>query len=319
MATVDDFFNPPQQRRQRQRQTYAVGVRIGEGAHSEVLREEGSPYCTKVARGGTVAAALNEVTLLTALSHPAIMRIVSVEYGDDYLAIRMPWYAVSLRQYCPLTGPTTVVPEVAVRLWAGIRDGLAYLHSRGVVHCDVKPENILVGEVGPVLADFGSAVVVGSPRTICEVQTLLYRAPEMTVGARVLPPVDVWSLGVVGLELVCGYRHTIRAGRTHADYVGDIAVLTGIPDWLGECLRLRPTERLRLGDATAPLVPNVPAGYSLDRRIEMLVMACRRDQTAVIAGAEVAKLITGRIPLMTAEEVDAVLSLSCRSSGVLLR
>ncbi|KAI4287891.1 MAG: hypothetical protein L6R35_002852, partial [Caloplaca aegaea] len=92
--------------------------------------------------------------------------------------------------------------------------GLEYLHARGVAHRDLKPENILVESRYPfsiMLADFGVANDKPDLRTCCG--TRLYTAPEVYSGRPYTTAVDLWSVGVITLELLCGLPDTVRLGR----------------------------------------------------------------------------------------------------------
>ncbi|CAO2180967.1 unnamed protein product [Urochloa humidicola] len=105
----------------------------------------------------------------------------------------------------------------------GVARGLAYLHDgcrERIIHCDVKPENILLdAALLPKIADFGMAKFVG--RDFSRVLTTMrgtkgYLAPEWIGGAAVTPKVDVYGYGLVLLELVSGKRNS-SAGEQRSD------------------------------------------------------------------------------------------------------
>uniref|UniRef100_A0ACD5VC87 Uncharacterized protein n=1 Tax=Avena sativa TaxID=4498 RepID=A0ACD5VC87_AVESA len=101
------------------------------------------------------------------------------------------------------------------RIAVGVARGLAYLHEAcrdRIIHCDVKPQNILLdASLRPKIADFGMAKFVGRDfsRVLTTMRgTIGYLAPEWISGTPVTPKVDVYSYGMVLLELVSGTRNT---------------------------------------------------------------------------------------------------------------
>ncbi|KAL5082005.1 hypothetical protein RYX36_010426 [Vicia faba] len=84
-----------------------------------------------------------------------------------------------------------------------IVEGLEYLHSKGVVHCDIKGSNILVGEKGVKIGDFGCAKMVDEIGLIAG--TPMYMSPEAARGEEQGYPCDVWSLGCTVIEMATGF------------------------------------------------------------------------------------------------------------------
>jgi serine/threonine protein kinase len=89
---------------------------------------------------------------------------------------------------------------------AKIADALAGAHAEGVLHRDVKPENILITQFGePVLADFGLAVLTEAREASITLElTPAYAAPEMFSGGRAFPASDVYALCATLYALMCG-------------------------------------------------------------------------------------------------------------------
>jgi hypothetical protein len=96
----------------------------------------------------------------------------------------------------------------ALRIARDTADALAYAHARGVVHRDVKPSNIWLGDDGQaLLGDFGVALVADSERITREhavVGTAAYMAPEQAIGGQVDERSDLYSLGASLFEMLCG-------------------------------------------------------------------------------------------------------------------
>lgn len=153
-----------------------------------------------------------EVRTLAQLSHPNLVTLHDA--GADRSQVPPRAYLVmalvdgqSLAQRLE-SGP---LPAAQVRaLGAQVADALAYVHSRGVVHRDVKPANILLDRSGrPYLTDFGIARAVGAAALTAvgdTVGTAAYLSPEQVRGQEVGPPTDVYALGLVLLEALTGVR-----------------------------------------------------------------------------------------------------------------
>ncbi len=151
-----------------------------------------------------------EAKTLARLTHPNIVSVI--DFGDyngaPYLV--MPYLpGGTLKQH--LGQP--LHPLQAARLLAPIADALAYAHSQGVIHRDVKPANILITQSGkPLLTDFGIARLLeaGGGHTLTGtgvgIGTPEYMAPEQGMGREIDGRADVYALGVVFYELIAGRK-----------------------------------------------------------------------------------------------------------------
>jgi serine/threonine-protein kinase len=160
---------------------------------------------------------LGEAELLAGLEHPSVIRVKNLITDKGVLAIAMELVnGPDLRRRLRADGP--LPPAVAAEV-------LAYVHANGIVHGDVKPGNLLVPtDGGPVkLADFGVARRLDRPAGPTHA-TPEYVSPEVVAGTTPSPSADVYALGVVLFELICG-RSPYRGGspnevlRRHADCV----------------------------------------------------------------------------------------------------
>lgn len=122
--------------------------------------------------------------------------------------------AVTLRRWKKLNQEIVTAGEVDCRLQPGMAvailreclTGVAALHERGIIHCDLKPSNVMVKRTGQVkLIDIGSAFWEGRPPE-GQPCTLEYAAPEVLAGARATPQSDLASLGYMLLEMLTGSR-----------------------------------------------------------------------------------------------------------------
>ncbi len=155
---------------------------------------------------------VREARTMVRLRHPNIVEVYDVETGvgegdEDVIFIVMELLTGSLMDRVQRDGPLPV--EEATRHIAAVLDALQLAHDNGVIHRDVKPQNILLDERGtPKLADFGIARV--SEHTGQHTSggallgTLAYMAPEQRIGAEIDGRADVYAAGVTLYVLLTG-------------------------------------------------------------------------------------------------------------------
>jgi Tol biopolymer transport system component len=200
---------------------YVVTGRLGEGGMGEVYAARDSELGRSVAvkllaasAAGASAPAdrfIHEAKAASALNHPNIVTIYEVIHTTSRLAIVMELVeGVALRQLC---GSPLPVDQV-LHMGEQIARALAAAHARGLVHCDIKPENLMVRQDGFVkVMDFGLARDVASitASSILAAGTLRYMSPEQSRGEAPSPASDVFSLGIVLYELAVGTHPFERA------------------------------------------------------------------------------------------------------------
>ena len=200
-----------------------------------------------------VDAFVAEWRIMADLDHPYIVRARElVRGGDTYALVLDLVNGQDLRRRLRTDGP--LPPAVAADVVAQVADALTYLHGRGVVHGDVKPGNILVPLDGSAvrLTDFGVARRVGPADGLKRAThaTPEYVAPEVIIGQPPRPATDVYALGIVLYELLCG-RSPYRGGGVsevlwrHATCVPVHPAGFPEPVWpvILDCLALNPDDR----------------------------------------------------------------------------
>ncbi len=142
------------------------------------------------------------------LSHPNIVTVHDFGFADNLLYIVMEHIpGKDLKQLIRERGRFTVQAGIPLIIQACA--GLGYAHRAGLVHCDVKPHNMLVSPDGRLkVTDFGIAralatIAIGE-RTDIVWGSPLYFAPEQAQGEAPSPASDVYSIGIVMYELLCG-------------------------------------------------------------------------------------------------------------------
>ena len=265
---------------------YEVLGPLGSGATSDVYRARDPLLGREVALKLLLAAAPDalrrfqqEVQVLAALSHPHIVPIHDAGLEDG-----RPWFVMELIGGGPLDPPSLAPGALAETLEAVAR-ALAAAHERGVVHRDLKPQNVLLDPRGPRVADFGVAKLqggAGGPEPGALVGTLPYMAPEQLRGAEVGPPADVWALGVMFHEGLTG-RLPFAGGTLEALLASALAgpapartVRPDVPPPL-EALTLRalaprPEDRPSAGELAAALAAWRGEARPARRRLRWAVM-----------------------------------------------
>jgi eukaryotic-like serine/threonine-protein kinase len=194
---------------------YRLIHKIGTGGFAHVYRAEHIYLKTQVAIKVLIANLahaemqnfLNEAQVVARLDHPHIVRVrdFGIEAGIPYLVMD---YALNgtLRQRHPEGARAAL--SLVVTYVGQLASALQYAHTQGMIHRDVKPDNILLGSNNKLLlSDFGAALVTRatqklSPQNV--IGTLSYMAPEQIQG-NPSSASDQYALGVVVYEWLCGH------------------------------------------------------------------------------------------------------------------
>jgi hypothetical protein len=252
---------------------FALVREIGSGGMSTVFlgRDEvlDRPVAIKVLNSGLETSEVStrfrrEGRTAARLSHPNIVQVYDA--GEDELDGREVSYIVveyvpggDLKALIDRRGP--LPGAILSRIGADVAAGLAHAHERGIVHRDIKPQNVLMDEYGsPKLTDFGIARALDanhSTSTGSYLGTALYSAPEQLQGQTVTPKSDVYSLG---------------ATLYHA--------AVGEPPFLGDPLQIASQHV-----AKAPLPPRT-RGAAVGERLEALILGCLAKDPAARPDAE---------------------------------
>ncbi|WP_053713809.1 serine/threonine-protein kinase [Streptomyces sp. XY413] len=270
---------------------YTAHQILGRGSAGTVWLGEGpdGPVAVKLLREDLasdqelVGRFVQERSALLGLEHPHVVSVRDLVVDGNDLALVMDLVrGTDLRTR--LDRERRLAPEAAVAIVADVADALAAAHAAGVVHRDVKPENVLLDMQGPLgpggshpalLTDFGVAKLIDSPRrasagratapTTRIIGTPDYLAPEIVEG---LPPraaVDIYALATVLYELLAGFTpfgggHPGAVLRRHVTET--VVPLPGIPDELWQlivqCLAKAPASRLRASELSVRLRDLLP-------------------------------------------------------------
>jgi serine/threonine protein kinase len=198
---------------------YALERELGRGGMATVYLARdigaGRSVAVKVMHRG-VASALGterfrrEIEIAASLSHPQIVPLFESGNAGDLLYYIMP-YVQGESLYEMLERKRRLPLEDALQITREVAQALGYAHTRGVLHRDVKPENILVADGHAMVADFGLAQVVGAAdrekltATGVTIGTVYYMSPEQLRADRDLDQrTDIYSLGCILYEMLTG-------------------------------------------------------------------------------------------------------------------
>jgi eukaryotic-like serine/threonine-protein kinase len=197
---------------------YRLLARLGSGgfgevwsAHDELLKREVAVKRIRLGPGGDSERATREALAAARLAHPAIVALYEACAIDDvfYLISEL----VDGETLARLIAEETLEDEEVLEIGVALAGALAHAHARGVIHRDIKPQNVLVPHRpedpggAAKLTDFGGASLAGEDaltRTGDVLGTLAYMAPEQSEGGTVAEEADLYALALVLYEALSG-------------------------------------------------------------------------------------------------------------------
>ncbi|XP_070499366.1 uncharacterized protein Eip63E isoform X1 [Chironomus tepperi] len=227
-------------------EAYVKLEQLGEGSYATVFKgfsnltnqvvalkeirlqeEEGAPF-----------TAIREASLLKELKHANIVTLHDIVHTRETLTFVFEYVNTDLSQYMERHSGGLDYRNIKLFLFQLLR-GLNYCHKRRVLHRDVKPQNLLISEVGELkLADFGLARAKSVPSHTYshEVVTLWYRPPDVLLGSTdYSTSLDMWGVGCIFIEMITGLP-TFPGIRDTYDQLDKIFKLLGTPveeTWTG--------------------------------------------------------------------------------------
>ncbi len=208
---------------------YEILEKIGEGGMAVVYKA----FCHRLSRFVAVKIMREEMAAdeefkrrfcaeshaIAMLSHPNIVAVYDVSHSDDVEYIVMELVdGITLKQYMDKRG--AISWKEALHFTKQITKALAHAHSRGIIHRDIKPQNIMLLKDGTIkVADFGIAALENEMQESGQaVGSIHYIAPEQARGENPDAHSDIYSLGIVMYEMLTGRKP--YTGET----IGEIAV-----------------------------------------------------------------------------------------------
>lgn len=280
---------------------YTVHEQIGEGGMGVVYRARqeslGRDVAVKRTPPGSVAGRfMHEARLAARLDHPNVVPVhdlVTTEHGDVLVMklVEGTRWSDELRRRAGDAQRRETGLSRDLEILLAVCNAVAFAHSRGVTHCDIKPANIMLGAYGEVyLADWGLAWEMGAPYDGVPRGTPRYMAPEQARGERPSAGTDVFLLGATLYEVLTG--RPPRARGSFTDVVLEAAAGAAplfdaaVPEALADICRTA------MAADPAARYPHVPAFQGALRRF-LEHRESARLVDAASATLEVARRATG--------------------------
>ena len=244
---------------------YRLEARLARGGMAEVWRARDERSGRRVAvkllhphllpDQASRARLASEARAVGGLDHPGIIRVLAADAGERPAVVLELVEGEPLSARLERDGPLD--PRTAAEIGAEVAEALYHAHTRGVIHRDVKPGNVLIGTDGRArLVDFGIARLLGealerTTQTGMVMGTLRYMAPEQLAGKEVGPRVDLYGLGALLYEMLSGRppHSGSSAGALLREETDRPPAMDGIDTTLAAvvaaCLQPRPEDRPR--------------------------------------------------------------------------
>ncbi|CAG7892513.1 unnamed protein product [Brassica rapa] len=245
-------------------QNWIRGPIIGRGSTATVslaITNSGEFFAVKSAEFSSSAFLEREESILSSLSSPYVVKYIgsNTTTENDTLTYNL------LMEYVPggsihdlIKNSGGKLPEPAIRSYTRqILKGLMYLHGLGIVHCDLKSQNVMIGGETAKIADLGCAKMAGNGSLEFS-GTPAFMSPEVARGEEQSFPADVWALGCTVIEMATGLSpwpelNDVIAAVYKIGFTGESPEIPEClsekgKDFLRNCLRKDPKQRWVVGE-----------------------------------------------------------------------
>ena len=209
-----------------------------------------------------------EVSSIGLIQHINLVKLIGFCCeGDKRILVYEHMPNGSLDAHLFQSSATVLNWSIRYQIATGVARGLSYLHEschECIIHCDIKPENILLdSSFVPKIADFGMAAIVG--RDFSRVLTTFrgtagYLAPEWLSGVAITPKVDVYSFGMVLMEIISGRRNSPEVYTSNSYHVAYFP--------------LQAINKLHAGDVQSLVDPLLRGCFDLEEAERVCKVAC---------------------------------------------
>ncbi|KAJ3429207.1 cyclin-dependent kinase 10 [Anaeramoeba flamelloides] len=187
------------------------------------------------AKDGLDLSAIRELKILQELSHPNVISLCDLYIHKKNISMVFEYCDNDLEKL--INNKEVILEQRQVKeIMHQLISGLEFIHTRWVLHRDLKPDNLLIKNNVLKIADFGLARYFGSPSDLQkqakysnQVVTIWYRSPELLLGAtKYSSAVDMWAAGCIFAEILI--RSPLFPGSDEIDQLSRIFAITGTPN-----------------------------------------------------------------------------------------
>ena len=218
---------------------YNIGKEVGRGAFGKVYvglnNDNNERIAVKEVKNEQrfKDAAIKEIKILKQLKENKLEETYVIDFKDNFVFLGIQYLVFEYmdKNLYYYYKKNTISYKNVISIFYEVTKGLEYIHSQNIIHCDLKPENIMINKETKKIKiiDFGSAIYYGTEKKHFYIQSRYYRAPEIVYCiSQYTCAIDIWSLGCIIYELL--FRKPLFPATDKKDLLYLFTNLLGIPN-----------------------------------------------------------------------------------------